>query len=977
MSRCSLLLAAASLALSHAAEPAVKPGDLARIAPTPPEKAISTFKLRPGVKIELVAAEPLVVDPIAISFDENNQLFVVEMRDYSERAHERLGRIRLLKDTNNDGRMDESFIFAEDLAWPTGVIAYGGGVFVIATPDILFLKDTDGDHRADVRRVVLTGLGVHGQPLNVQQLANSLAWSLDNRIHVATGGNGGLIKRPNDSAEPLNVRVHDFSFDPHTFETRLETGGGQYGASFDDWGRKFLCNNSSHIRQVIYEQRDIPPSAQMSLGAPVVAIANDGPAAPVFRASQEEPWRVLRTQWRVAGLVPGPIEGGGRASGYFTSATGLAVYRGQALGAAFEGDVFVADCGSNLIHRKKLRPAGVEFAAERADDEKTSEFLASTDTWFRPVQLANGPDGALYVVDMYREIIEHPWSIPKVIKDNVDLNSGNTMGRIYRVTAVNTPEIKLVNLSKSSTRELAAHLGDPNGWTRDTAARVLYERQDRSAAEALKEVPLEPVARIHRLGVLAGLKALRPNDILVGLRDQDARVREHALRMLAGVTWSAAEQVELAAALERLAQDPVARVPHELLLAVTRKPLLEFWPVVTRALAQSDDSWIRNAGIAAIHSILQQHTPELSGPPYTPWLFQEYLRALGANGSKEQVETAKTVMIKLTATERDLALSGLAALLSHKQTRDNIASQLASARLYQKLLQDSVEMLAAEEPADLAVLRNAVAIVATAKAERAVPSLAGALRSRIPAPVQEAAIQELLAKDRNRGAELILQRWPQLTPTLRSVALDRFIAVPDLHPKLEKALAEGAIHVSEFTASNREALRKQQAPSAASIVSKYLKPADGALSRQQVVQKFTPALALKGDPEKGKGTFHQRRAACHKYKGEGQEVGPDLQSVKSNGSEYLLVHFIDPNRELSSRFIAYDLELRSGEAHTGIIVDENSDSLSIRDASGRTHKFAREFVHNLNATGKSLMPEGLEEGLSSEDVADLLAYLRN
>ena len=162
-------------------------------------------------------------------------------------------------------------------------------------------------------------------------------------------------------------------------------------------------------------------------------IAADGPAAEVYRISPDEPWRVIRTRWRVTGLFPGPIEGGGRPSGYFTGATGITIYRGDALPEDFRGNAFVADCGSNLIHRKKLFPDGVGLIARRPADEQKTEFLASRDNWFRPVQMANAPDGALYIADMYRETIEHPWSLPESLKKFLDLNSGNDRGRIYRI----------------------------------------------------------------------------------------------------------------------------------------------------------------------------------------------------------------------------------------------------------------------------------------------------------------------------------------------------------------------------------------------------------------------------------------------------------------------------------------------------------------------------------------------------------------
>jgi putative membrane-bound dehydrogenase-like protein len=339
------------------------------------------------------------------------------MRDYSERRDERLGRIRLLEDTDGDGRFDKSTVFADDLPWPTAVICYDGGVFVGATPDIFFLKDTNGDGVADVREVVFTGFGNGVARLNVQQLFNSFTWGLDNRIHGANGGNGGSItslKHP--ETKPLELRGRDFSFDPRSLTMRAESGGGQYGLSFDDRGRKFICSNSSHIRAVMYEDRYAARNPYFPMPPPSLDIAVDGPAAEVYRISPDEPWRVIRTQWRVAGLVPGPIEGGGRPSGYFTGATGITIYRGDAWPEEFRGDAFIADCGSNLVHRKKVYPEGVGLKAERPNEEQKVEFLASRDNWFRPVQMANAPDGNLYIIDMYREVIEHPWSLPQSIK---------------------------------------------------------------------------------------------------------------------------------------------------------------------------------------------------------------------------------------------------------------------------------------------------------------------------------------------------------------------------------------------------------------------------------------------------------------------------------------------------------------------------------------------------------------------------------
>jgi putative heme-binding domain-containing protein len=226
-------------------------------------------------------------------------------------------------------------------------------------------------------------------------------------------------------------------------------------------------------------------SSDLPLPPPAVDIPIDGPQAEVFRLSPDEPWRVLRTEWRATGKVKGLVEGGGRPSGYFTSACGVTIYRGDAWPAEYRGNAFIADCGSNLIHRKVMKEENGKLVALRGAGEEKREFLASRDNWFRPVAFANGPDGNLWFCDMYREVVEHPWSLPESLKKHLDLNSGNDRGRIYRLVADGAHDRFVQKLSASSTAELIALLDHPNAWHRDTAARLLHQQQDPAAVEAI------------------------------------------------------------------------------------------------------------------------------------------------------------------------------------------------------------------------------------------------------------------------------------------------------------------------------------------------------------------------------------------------------------------------------------------------------------------------------------------------------------
>ncbi len=570
--------------------------ELPRIPPHEPADALATFKTLPGFTIQQTAAEPLVHSPVALSFDENGRMFVVEMIDYSEQDKEFLGTVRLLEDTDQDGRFDKSTVFADKLSWPTAIACYDGGVFVGAAPDIFYLKDTDGDGRADVRKTVFAGFGRS----NVQGLFNSFHWGLDNRIHGATSSSGGKIGRAGCAdAKPIVVSGRDFAFDPRTLELTPTSGGAQHGMSFDDWGRKFLSSNSDHIQLVMYEDRYLARNPYLAAPGPRASIAADGPQAEVFRISPVEPWRIVRTRLRVSGAVPGPVEGGGRAAGYFTGATGVTIYRGDAWPAEYRGQAFVGDVGSNIVHRKVLEPDGVGLIARRADEKK--EFVASTDIWFRPAQFANAPDGNLYIIDVYREVIEHPASLPPVIKKHLDLTSGRDRGRIYRIVADGFKQPALPRLGKATTTELVAKLAHRNGWYRDTAARLLYERRDRAAIAPLANLaatsPL-PEGRMHALYSLAGLRSLTSAVILARLADEHPRVREHAVRLSETV---ADDSPEVRQRLVAVADDDDPRVRYQLAFTLGSLPAAMRTAPLTKILKRDGgDRWVRLAAFSSL-----------------------------------------------------------------------------------------------------------------------------------------------------------------------------------------------------------------------------------------------------------------------------------------------------------------------------------------------------------------------------------------
>jgi len=992
-----------------AAEPVADVAQMPRVPATPPHLAAATFTTRPGFSARLAASEPLVQSPVAMAFDEAGAAFVVEMRDYSERRSERLGRIRRLRDTDLDGTMDVAEILADDLPWPTAIACWDGGVFVGATPDIWYLKDTDGDGRADVREIVFTGFGaddgaVNPKKLNVQALLNSFQWGADQRIHGATSMSSGRVRRADtpfvrawleragikasNMPAAVSLRGRDFAFDPRTLELGPVSGGGQHGMTFDDSGRKFVCSNSDHLQQIVYEDLGVDTEPGQPLPSTRLSIAADGPSAPVFRRSPDEPWRVLRTRWRVAGLVEGPVEGGGRPSGYFTGATGVTVHRGDAYPPGIAGSVFIADCGSNLIHRKRLHPQpdGLVLIGERAADESQSEFLASTDNWFRPVQFVNAPDGCLWVVDMYRETIEHPWSLPDGIKRHLDLNSGFDRGRLWRLEPDGFDRVaatrRIRGLATASTEELVRLLGHPNAWHRDTAARLLHTRRDPAARQPMERLLGSanlPVGRVLALHRLNNGGWLMPALLNRAFKDAHADVRAAA--------------VELAFRM--------GLTSHKTLLELARDPA----PIVRLAVARHA-SQSSPASRAELVSTLLQQGPDLVRDlalPATRGMERDVWNTLRRSSPDQLVALARRIGARHDTAVLDAILSeiptisprsrqfSIAAALGDglapdqplrlADTGHRLASLWAEAARYatnralSRIRTAAVPGVAAASidlnPDDPAARLAALRLLAHANEADALPLLIGRLHSE-PDDIREAAL-EALARLRGPAWANAVAGALSTAGTPRGRLLRQLIRRPEGRVALLDALDRDWVRPADFDADLVRTMRASPVAGRAADIRRWFGEASS--DRRGVIDRFLPTLGLRGDAGRGARQFEQRCAACHRLRNLGNALGPDLASVASNGPEKLLVGILDPNREVSPNFTAWRAVTRDGEETTGILAREDGGNVVLRQAGGVEVALARSALRSLENTGRSLMPEGLEEGLDPQSLADLLAHL--
>jgi putative membrane-bound dehydrogenase-like protein len=952
--------------------------ELPRIPPSEPQAALASFEIYPGFEIELVAAEPRVASPVALDFDEDGRMYVVEMRDYSEQDKEALGQIRLLEDTDGDGRYEKDTVFAKSLSWPTAVACANGGVFVGAAPHIYFLKDNDGDGRADVQQIVFTGF----KRDNVQGLLNSFQWGLDNRLHGATSTGGGEIRRFDQEGKPLSLRGRDFSIDTRSLELFPDTGGGQHGMSCDDWGRKFVSANSDHIQLVLIDDRYLSRNPLLNAPSSRESIAADGPQAEVFRISPVEPWRELRTRLRVQGAAPGPIEGGGRAAGYFTGATGVTIYRGDAWPREYHGNAFIGDVGSNIVHRKILDPNGVSLIARRADEKR--EFLASRDIWFRPVQFANAPDGNLYVIDMYREVIEHPASLPPVIKKHLDLTSGRDRGRIYRIMTKGSNPRPAPRLGNATLEELVSLLAHPNGWHRQTASRLLFERNDKAAVPLLvklAQTSSSPLGRMHALYALSGMGELKAEVALAAMHDPDSRVRRHAVK-LAEIGQPSVQNALLAMADDH---DVLVRYETAFLLGYLKEQD-RLTPLAKIARRDAGDRWMRTAIEASAPVDLLEVLA--ADPAFAPNNgAQQLLATLAHKVGRSPADRLRLVRAIEASTGRDdgvsqtLLVGALEGVLANLRTttpsrRDKAVAEFLSheviAREYAAVIKHARH---ASTNTDESIANRVTAIrrLGLAPFSESQAEFRQLLEPTTPHEAQVAALEVLREFNDRAVAELLIESWPRMTPRLRSMAADVLFARKDSIMRLVAALEDGQVSIRDLDASRLKALANARDPSIGERVTRLGNKDTDSIAES--LRKYSSSLATQGSPEKGRTVFRTVCAGCHRAENEGHELGPNLAALKNRGAEAILVNVLDPSREVNPQYVNYAVIMTDGRTTSGLIASESSANIVLKRAEGITESIPRREIEEITSTGKSIMPEGQEKQIDPQSMADLIAYI--
>jgi putative membrane-bound dehydrogenase-like protein len=742
--------------------------------PKSPQDSLATMRPRPGFTIELVASEPLIESPVAFEWDARGRLWVLEMPDYPlgmDNHGKPGGILKILTDSHGDGHYDCATTFLEGLPFPTGIMPWRNGVLIACAPDILFAADPEGDGKAAAPRALFTGF----KQGNQQHRVNGFDWGLDGWIYGANGDSGGTING-------VSISGRDFRFRPDTGDFEPESGSTQYGRRRDDWGNWFGNYNSAWLWHYTLEDAYLRRNPRLAVKSVKQTLANYPDSTKVFAVS-EAPIRFND---------PGAL-------GHVTSGCSPCAYRDELFGPGFATSVFACEPVHNVVHREVLYPDGATFTSRRAYDEQDSEFLASTDEWFRPVMLKTGPDGALYVADFYRFVLEHPeWIAPETLS-RLDVRAGADKGRIYRVLPTGAKLRPVPNLDKLDNTALAAALDSPSGWQRDVVQRVLYERDATNAVPELRSQAVaaeNPKVRLQAVAALVTLQAIDPETVRAALRDPHPAVRVQSLRASESFGGDAEKILAETLTFQVRSGRTFSGAADEILLAVI-------------ACAQDPEFTVR------------------------------YQCALSLGAFQD--ERAATALADMAKREGD-----------HPQMRLAILSSLRP-----------------ENP-----------LFATLN-------------------------------------------------TVKPGAIPAFV------------------------------LPKLSTPDRAKVVAAYASVSD-----------------LKGDPIRGRELFTQTCGVCHRLKGVGNEVGPDLAMVADKPMDWLLIAIFDPNAAVEERYQAHTLKLKSGAELSGILSVETANNIVLRLPGGVDYPVLRSDIVSQQSNGRSLMPEGLESVLKPQDAADIISWLR-
>jgi putative membrane-bound dehydrogenase-like protein len=939
------------------------------------EEALKKIHVRDGYQVELIVSEPLTVDPVAIDWDASGRLWVVEMSDYPlgmDGQGKPGGRVRVIEDSDGDGSYDRQTLFADGLTYPTGLLVWRDGVMVTAAPNVLFLRDTDKDGRADDQEVLISGLSTGNQQLR----ANGLRWGIDGWVYCAAGGHHGNFAngtRLRTRLGEVQVGSRDFRFRPDTGELEPLSGPSQNGRNRDDWGHWFGTQNMRPLWHYVLPDRYLRRQPHVASPSPIQLVVT--PLGPkVYPASSPEK--------RFHSF---------NEAGRFTSACGGMIYRDSLLFPKTGNQMHAFTCEPfhNLVQHNMVVDQGVSFAAHRDGGDGVHDFFASEDRWCRPVMTRTGPDGALWVVDMYRYMIEHPDWLPAAGRDELlpNYRIGDDLGRIYRVVRKDSGIEPQTKLDQLSIAELVEELKSGNGWRRDRAHMMLSWQKDQAVVghvRKLAEATANPVAKVHALWLLNDSGGLTPDHIRTALKHSHPRVRENALRLA-----ESSKETSVVRVAAELVNDPDDKVRLQLAFSLGEWDQPMAGDALGKlAVASADDAFMK----AAVLSSATPHLRALAGA------------VIQSDSTVQGALMESLIELAFALNERDVLAELLGPMMGKSDESFTLETYESATAFFQLVkrrgskwgdltnLDDALGKLLTHVFSNNAdsivnsalktVKQDSASVGLRAAAIRCVGEMAEGrsevvdvlvdlLTPQQPISIQEASLEGLTSVDESFVAAKVLDRWASFSPSTRAKAMQLLLSRESWTIVLLERLVKG--QDIPLDALQRERLMRHGSIRVRELASQMLAtPSD----RAQVIEQFRPALRLGGDADRGRSVYERACALCHRKGNQGKEVGPDLNSVVRHSPEKLLANILDPSADIQPGYHAYQCELTNHAEMYGVITSETGNSLTMKLADGTEHVILRRDIRELRGGNLSLMPEGLERGLTQQDMADLIQWLR-
>lgn len=954
------------------------------------ERAPSGFFIQDGYQLTLVAAEPLIKDPVDIEFDEHGHTYVLEMPGYP--YEDSLSRIVLLKDKDLDGDYESSSIFASGLELASSIMPYDQGILVAAPPYLLHVRDTDQDDKADQRDTLMGGFSTG----NLQHNYNGLTFGIDGWIYAANGGNSGQPYWWGDMSSKIELGGDDFriNIDQKKIE-KIGPSSGGFELGIDEWGEVLGTHNLEHVNQIVYP-RKYGKLAGQPADITFVNISNhdENGLSRIYPVGEQE------------SRVNHPEQ-----SGYFSGACGITYYNNGSLGSELENSIWVADVVLNLVHVDHVYKNNSIKGASRLYDH--SEFLTCTDRSFRPVNLTIGPDGSMYVVDMYRKVIEHPEWIPDEIEKTLDLDAGKDKGRIYRIRSNNHDRSDQdIFVKVKSPLDRVALLLHHNQWVRNTAHRLIVSDDDQwvSIRENLMELLSSEnhLARFHALHILNYKKELTPGIILTQLDndhpeylkgviqlaeqfvDDDEAVRDKILQSFGRPELP--PRMQAALSLSMISSDAKERISETLKEKIVSSLNLknDQWSLQALALASK--------GLEAdiFNAILEGDIDTVRSEFLTLLTQSSIANIDGVEKIVEKISTADlSADIKHAVVESIASnLSADDATNSFKNTVRALDSQgntsLLSAiqHLRSNLgLPSSSDYLTHIKQADKTILDKAqsveerlawLSLLRTRPYSSKSNVLSTLLNYEQPEELQIKALEQLWESDDPSIGSMLVDKWDSMSPNSRRTASDILLYKELHHDALLTGLENENINIGEmnFDLERRRTLLWWTDNETTKSRAEALFSDSGVVTRQAVIADMKNSLSLQGNVEDGLAVFDQLCSQCHVYGDKGYEVGPSLTEISRKSKESLIHDILDPNAAVDSKYINHKLTLDDGQVHLGIIYSEDDSSVSLKKMTGVSVEIPKSDIVEFRSLGTSFMMEGLEANLDHQSMADLLSFLQ-